>query len=207
MKTQVYVKMDARDQLLLSEGVCRQLGIISYHPEVQVWRGGRRPQQVKALPTDTPKQKASEARVPIVRVKLLQPVRIPSQHAIQADVLLESWPESCLEESVGVLLEEAVLRPDPKGRCRLVLSNTTGLSQVLSQGTELGSACPVEVVEPAAEGQVYNVPTWLPRTSSDEPTVSPCLEPEPPSGAREERLLNMLHVERIPRSHRKKLKS
>jgi len=34
MKTPVYQKMDAHDQLLLTEGVCRQLGIISYHPEV-----------------------------------------------------------------------------------------------------------------------------------------------------------------------------
>ena len=37
MNTPVYVKMDAHEQLLLSEGVCRQLGIISYHPEVQVY--------------------------------------------------------------------------------------------------------------------------------------------------------------------------
>ena len=42
MKTTVYIKMDARDQLLLSEGVCRQLGILSYHPQVEVWRGRRR---------------------------------------------------------------------------------------------------------------------------------------------------------------------
>jgi hypothetical protein len=32
-------KMDAHDQLLLFEGVSRQLDILSYHPDVQVWRG------------------------------------------------------------------------------------------------------------------------------------------------------------------------
>jgi hypothetical protein len=37
MKTPIYVKMDAFDQLLLSEGVCRQLGIVSYHPDVRRW--------------------------------------------------------------------------------------------------------------------------------------------------------------------------
>ena len=37
MNTPIYVKMDAHEQLLLSEGVCRQLGIISYHPKVQVY--------------------------------------------------------------------------------------------------------------------------------------------------------------------------
>lgn len=35
MRTPVYIKMNARNPLLLSEGVCRQLGILSYHPEVQ----------------------------------------------------------------------------------------------------------------------------------------------------------------------------
>ena len=34
IKTPVYIKMDAPEQLLLAEGVCRQLNIISYHPLV-----------------------------------------------------------------------------------------------------------------------------------------------------------------------------
>lgn len=38
MRTPVYIKMDASDQLLLSEGVCQQLGIVTYYPEVQQWR-------------------------------------------------------------------------------------------------------------------------------------------------------------------------
>ena len=35
MRTPVYIKMDAHDPLLLSEGMCRQLGLISYHSEVR----------------------------------------------------------------------------------------------------------------------------------------------------------------------------
>ena len=36
LKTVVYIKMDAHDQLLLLEGVCRQLGIVvTYHPDVK----------------------------------------------------------------------------------------------------------------------------------------------------------------------------
>ena len=42
MRTPLYIKMDAHDQLLLSEGVCLQLGIIKYHPDVETWRGGRK---------------------------------------------------------------------------------------------------------------------------------------------------------------------
>ena len=34
MRTPVYVKMDAPEQLLLSKGVCRQLGLITYHDKV-----------------------------------------------------------------------------------------------------------------------------------------------------------------------------
>ena len=36
MCTPVYIKMDVHDQLL-SEGVCRQLGIVTYHPDVETW--------------------------------------------------------------------------------------------------------------------------------------------------------------------------
>ena len=35
MTTPVYIKMDAHDQVLLSEGVCQQRGIVHYHPSVE----------------------------------------------------------------------------------------------------------------------------------------------------------------------------
>ena len=41
MQTPVYIKMDAPDQLLLSEGVCRQLGIVTYHKDVCSPNGAR----------------------------------------------------------------------------------------------------------------------------------------------------------------------
>ena len=67
MKTVVYIKMDAREQLLLSEGVCRQLGLVMYHPDVQVWRASKNKE-----PTDI-------AIVPLVRAKLVNSVRILPQ--------------------------------------------------------------------------------------------------------------------------------
>lgn len=42
LTTPVYIKMDAEDPLLLSEGVCRQLEIITYHPGVEIWHGSRK---------------------------------------------------------------------------------------------------------------------------------------------------------------------
>ena len=42
MYTPVYIKADAHDQLL---SVCRQLGILQYHSDVEPWRGGRKRNQ------------------------------------------------------------------------------------------------------------------------------------------------------------------
>lgn len=39
MKMSVYIKMDAPEPLLLSEGVCRQLDIGKYHPGVKAGKG------------------------------------------------------------------------------------------------------------------------------------------------------------------------
>ena len=35
INTPIYVKMDAYDDLLLSEGVCRHLGIVNYRPSIK----------------------------------------------------------------------------------------------------------------------------------------------------------------------------
>ena len=43
VRTLIYIKMDATTPLLLSEGVCRQLGIIAYHPDVLKLVKGNRP--------------------------------------------------------------------------------------------------------------------------------------------------------------------
>lgn len=67
MKTPVYIKMDAPESLLLSEGVCRQLDIITYHSEVQ---GGG---SIKNKHEQSSGDKC--CTVPTVRVRLVQDVR------------------------------------------------------------------------------------------------------------------------------------
>ena len=76
MRTPVYLKMDAHDPLLLSEGVCRQLGIISYHPSV-------------ALQQPTKKQQVFST-VPTVCVRLVHSVRLPPQQMTMATVQVET---------------------------------------------------------------------------------------------------------------------
>ena len=51
MQTPVYIKLDAAEPLLLSEGVCRQLKILSYHPEVIGQREGHKT-HVRSLTND-----------------------------------------------------------------------------------------------------------------------------------------------------------
>ena len=75
MRTTVYLKMDAHDPLLLSEGVCHQLGIISYHPKVGA-----------SMPTMSSQEDSkSVVTVPVVRVQLIESVRLlPSQSRMVA---------------------------------------------------------------------------------------------------------------------------
>ena len=79
MRTPVFVKMDARDPLLLSEGVCHQLGIISYHPSVC-------PPPLLCAETTRPDQ---DTKVPAVHVQLVQSVRLPPRTATVATVQLQ----------------------------------------------------------------------------------------------------------------------
>ena len=71
IKTNVYIKMDAIDQLLLSEGVCHQLTIVTYHDSVFSQKTSKRGKSTTA------------AAVPSIRVSLIQSFKLaPSQSAL-----------------------------------------------------------------------------------------------------------------------------
>lgn len=84
MRSPIYI--NAHDQLLLSEGVCRQLGIISYHERVKCWRGGRK--QMPIVPEDT--AIGEEVNVPVVRVNLLRSVHFLPHQSQVIDVAVET---------------------------------------------------------------------------------------------------------------------
>ena len=147
MKTDVYVKMDALEPLLLSEGVCRQLEIVTYHPDVE---------------TSQPQAEAAGATigVPSVKVQLVSSVKLPPKpdQSVVADV---SWKQRGLK---GPLLLEAdtslqlgrnfqlvnVLVPDScaeEGTAKVVLTNYLGFTQELKSGEEIERVIPVDVVE------------------------------------------------------------
>ena len=60
MRTPVYIKMDAQEQLLLSEGVCSQLRLVTYHPEVSGTNSHTPP---------VTEDKSDHANVPMVSVQ------------------------------------------------------------------------------------------------------------------------------------------
>ena len=75
--------MDAPEELLLPEGVCQQLSVISCHPEVQA--------SVIAKPTTSTKEEQNEGRctVPTVRIRLVQDVWLKSDECIPVQAQME----------------------------------------------------------------------------------------------------------------------
>ena len=67
--TTIYVKMEAPSPLLLSEAVCRQLGIIQYHPNVK--------------PLDIEKKAETAKQAQKNKVRLIETIRLPAQHSTQ----------------------------------------------------------------------------------------------------------------------------
>ena len=169
MTTPVYIKMDAHDQLLLSEGVCRQLEIIHYHPSVECWRGGKRSthsefsKKRSASGNQSPHLSESapggpeEAKVPTVRVSLIQSVQLlPHQKKIvevnfvgreevNGPYLLEPTELEC-----GVQADQALLRVTDDRETLAVVTNPTGWSMVLGEGSTLGEAVAVTLVSPTS---------------------------------------------------------
>jgi len=132
MCTPVYIKMNATDQLLLSEGVCRQLGVVTFHPKVERWRGSGRSVPGESPTVSTPAssdasvsqaEPLAEAKVPAVRVSLVQSAHLlPHQRQVvevSLDNLEEQTKPLLLEESlsaVPVEVEEAVIDVTEDGR-------------------------------------------------------------------------------------------
>ena len=122
MRTAVYVKMDSHDQLLQSEDVCRQLEIIFYHPDVEVWRGGRQPSEQRTTTEST------VALVPTVRVSLVHSIHAPPMQSVSVEVFVQNCPKEppiLLEPSedllpVGLVSETSLLECT-EGKSSLVL--------------------------------------------------------------------------------------
>ena len=118
--------------------VDRQLDILLYHPDVQVWRGGKKKQW----------SSETEVQVPTVTVHPVQKVQVPpQQHA-----LVEVWvdcpdvgdqavylePNPHLESKTGLVLEDALLQPDQDGFAQTMITNPLAVPCEVHYSTPLG---------------------------------------------------------------------
>ena len=156
MNTLIYVKMDAQEDLLLSEGVCRQLEIVSYHPEV----GGHVEKVAKSqsvVPT------ISEGQVTTARVSvwLIESVKVLPRQNVLAAVQLS--PVTLVKGTVlieasdlyarynGVQLPDTLVVPDEGGVAKVMLSNLSSGTLQIDREESIGVATLADVVEPPDE--------------------------------------------------------
>ena len=83
--TTVYVKIKAPDSLLLSETVCRELGIVQYHPNVRPLGNSRETGTVDRSPRD--------------KVRMIQSVCLPLHHTAVMPVEIAGHRGTVLLES------------------------------------------------------------------------------------------------------------
>ena len=161
MKTKVYIKMDAYDQLLLSEGVCRQLGIISYHPDVCLSKKKIDIKKQFEKTSSSKNDNICDVIVPTVRVQLVQTVKLLPQQGTRIQVQTQGAqdcenaktflvePDSNLTD-FGLSVEPTLLELKD-GTAQVVIVNSTGFTQRLNQGLDIGQLQEAEVIPPSTE--------------------------------------------------------
>ena len=117
---------------------------------------GRRRKQYKR---GCPPQKIDSAKVPTVRVRLVQTVRLPPRrsavvkvqmengHMLKETLLLE--PNSSWKENNGLEIVATAVKPDKRGFAYILITNPQDYTQSIQQGAGLGKASRVDVVSPS----------------------------------------------------------
>ena len=143
INTPIYVKMDAYDDLLLSEGVCRHLGIVTYHPSI------------KSKAAKLSKEAHSSARS--VRVCLVDSVRLAPRkqtivavkvdsHGVVGPLLLEPARHIVDFHDGRLRVSESLVQVGNDGCTNVLLTNTSGSTCKLDKGEWLGLAFEAEPV-------------------------------------------------------------
>ena len=97
-----------------------------------------------------------DATVPMVRVRLVQSVRLPPHQSVLSQVRIEDdWLssdplllqyDSSTEQTTGVCVGDALIQPSKDSDTRVLLTNMTGFTRRLEEGDFLGRAVQAAVV-------------------------------------------------------------
>ena len=140
------MKTEAPDPLLLSDAICRQLGIIHYHSNIKPLDGNGETEAARQSIKTCSKQVLKS------KVKMIQAVRLPAQHTAvmpvkidgnEGTLLLE--PNPTLVDMLGI--EDSLLEADQGGTAMVVVSNKGRISHLLKQGEEIGTVRKVSVTK------------------------------------------------------------
>ena len=166
LKTNVYIKMDAYDQLLLSEGICRQLGIITYHTNVHPFRQRQvecsRESNTLKDHCEVGNDDKGDVVVPLVRVQLVQGVKLLPQQGTKVQVQAQGKCttgktfvvelDPCMAE-LGLSMEPSVTELK-HGTAQVFILNQTGFIQRLEQGLRLGTLEEGEIISSTINTQL-----------------------------------------------------
>ncbi len=173
--TSVYVKLDAYDQLLLSERVCHNLGIVNYHLAVVPYARTKERKRAVTPKTSNCVTDPEAVELQTVRVQLVQAVTVLPYQAVLVPVVCDQEmqstavfePKSLSDE--GVIVEPALIQPNEPVYVRV--ANATGYTQDLSKNLEMGLATEASVV--ADSTPIINVVTSEPPEMAIEATYKP----------------------------------
>ena len=150
MCTPVYIKMDSQEALLLSEGVCRQLGMVTFHSHVV----GRGEQDHTCH--------AGQKEVPLVRVRLADSVCLLPLQSMMTTVELEKGqeelsgplllkPTHCFSEAEELQFGSSLVYSTENRCAAVMITNPTGFTQKLKQGMWVGRASESEIISEDSE--------------------------------------------------------
>jgi len=155
MKTPVYIKMNAHEQLLQSEGVCRQLNIVVYHDHVQGQKYSKQGRSTSTNDVSVVHVKLVNAACLLPHQSIMVQAKVMSSSPILDPLLVESVDQGL---DIGFQVEDAFVQPGDAGLINVVISNLSGCSTQLQEDTVIGKANTASLVESVSEASPISTP-------------------------------------------------
>ena len=129
--------------------------------------------------------KGRNGRIQTVTVKLLQSVYVLPHQSLTVNIQLLSQStfsntdkdpvhikaDTHLKENTGVMMEDAILSPTEDGLAQTVIPNPTRFTQVVEEGTEIGTGMLATVVERAVGSSDAKTPSTVSQVSTSKPSA------------------------------------